>query len=92
MAVGHERPHAQLRGQGESLPVVGFGLYAFHRIAMRPDLTEEAQGIGLVAAFLDGFRIAGFWPAFWAALIVSITSWIASWFIGSKGRIEAAGR
>ncbi|HEU4531553.1 MAG TPA: phage holin family protein [Steroidobacteraceae bacterium] len=55
-------------------------------------LVVNAAMLGLVAAFLDGFRIAGFWPAFWAALIVSITSWIASWFIGSKGRIEAAGR
>lgn len=44
--------------------------------------------LGLVALLLPGFKLAGFWPAFWTALIVSITSWIGSWLIGPKGRIE----
>jgi len=34
--------------------------------------------LGLVAAFLPGFSITGFWPAFWAAITVSIVSWIGS--------------
>jgi putative membrane protein len=55
-------------------------------------LVVNAAMLGLVAALLDGFNIAGFWPALWAAVIVSITSWVGSWFIGSKGRIETAGR
>jgi len=56
-------------------------------------LVVNAAMLALVAALLDGFRIAGFWPALWAALIVSLTSWIGSWFIGSKGsRLEVAGR
>src|SRR5688572_11191117 len=46
-------------------------------------LVVNAAMLGLVAALLDGFRIAGFWTALWAALIVSITSWVGSWFIGS---------
>lgn len=51
-------------------------------------LVVNAAMLGLVAAFLDGFRIAGFWPAFWGAIVISITSWVGSWFIGSKGRIQ----
>ena len=41
-------------------------------------LVVNAAMLGLVAAFLPGFSIAGFWPAFWAAIIVSIVSWIGS--------------
>jgi len=52
-------------------------------------LVVNAAMLGLVAAFLDGFAIAGFWSAFWAALVVSITSWIGSWFIGPKGKVDA---
>ncbi len=29
-----------------------------------------------------GFRINGFWPAFWGALIISIVSFLLSWFSG----------
>ena len=46
------------------------------------------QGALLVALMLPGFRIAGFWTAVGGALIVSIVSWIGSWFIGSRGRVE----
>ena len=41
-------------------------------------LVVNAAMLGLVAAFLPGFSIDGFWPAFWAAIIVSIVSWIGS--------------
>ena len=41
-------------------------------------LVVNAAMLGLVAAFLPGIRIAGFWPAFWAAIVVSIVSWIGS--------------
>jgi putative membrane protein len=51
-------------------------------------LVVNAAMLGLVALMLPGFRIAGFWTAVGAALIVSIVSWIGSWFIGSKGRVE----
>lgn len=51
-------------------------------------LVVNAAMLGLVAAFLDGFDIAGFWPAFWGAIVISLTSWIGSWFIGSKGRVH----
>ena len=41
-------------------------------------LVVNAAMLGLVAAFLPGFSIAGFWPAFWAALIVSLVSWLGA--------------
>lgn len=41
-------------------------------------LVVNAAMLGLVAAFLPGFSIAGFWPALWAAITVSIVSWIGS--------------
>ncbi len=51
-------------------------------------LVINAAMLGLVALMLPGFRIHGFWTAVGAALIVSIVSWIGSWFIGSRGRVE----
>jgi uncharacterized membrane protein YvlD (DUF360 family) len=32
--------------------------------------------------------LAGFWAAFWSAILVSLTSMVGSWFIGPKGKIE----
>jgi putative membrane protein len=37
---------------------------------------------------LDSFTVAGFGSALLGALIVSITSTIASWYIGPKGQVE----
>ena len=41
-------------------------------------LIINAAMLGLVAAFLPGFAISGFWAAFWAAIIVSVVSWIGA--------------
>jgi len=41
-------------------------------------LVVNAAMLGLVAAFLPGFSIAGFWPALWAALLISLVSWLGS--------------
>ena len=51
-------------------------------------LVLNAAMFGLVAAVLDQFVVSGFWSALFGALIVSITSTIASWYIGPDGRIE----
>ena len=51
-------------------------------------LVVNAAMLGLVALFLPGFRVAGFWAALLAALIVSITGWLGSWLIGSNGKVE----
>lgn len=31
-----------------------------------------------VASFVDGFNVAGFWPAFLGALVMSVASWITN--------------
>ena len=48
----------------------------------------NAAMFGLVAAMLDNFVVAGFWSALFGAIIVGITSTIASWYIGPDGRVE----
>jgi putative membrane protein len=45
--------------------------------------------IELVAWLLKGFVVAGFWPAFFAAIVVGLTSWVMSGWIGPPhGRID----
>jgi putative membrane protein len=51
-------------------------------------LVVNAAMLGLVAAMLDGMRIEGFWSALFAAILVGLTSWIASGWIGPRGRVE----
>ena len=51
-------------------------------------LVLNAAMFGLVAALLDDFVVAGFWSALFGAIIVSITSTVASWYIGPSGRYE----
>ncbi len=51
-------------------------------------LVLNAAMFGLVAALLDNFAVSGFWSALFGAIIVSITSTIASWYIGPDGRYE----
>jgi len=51
-------------------------------------LVINAAMLGLVALMLKGFQVGGFWNAVLGALIVSIVSWIGSWFIGPQGRVE----
>jgi putative membrane protein len=61
------------------LTIVTLGLFIF---------VLNAAMFGLVAAFLDNFVVTGFWAAVFGAIIVSITSTIATWFIGPNGRYE----
>jgi len=51
-------------------------------------LVVNAGMLGLVAALLGDFTVAGFGSALLGALVVSFTSWLASWTVGPKGRIE----
>jgi putative membrane protein len=48
----------------------------------------NAGMVALVAWLLPGMHIAGFWAAFWTALLVSLVSMIGSWFVGPKGKVE----
>lgn len=61
------------------LTIVTLGLFMF---------VLNAAMFGLVAALLDNFVVAGFWSAVFGAIVVSITSTIASWYIGPSGRYE----
>jgi len=51
-------------------------------------LVINAAMFGLVAHFLEGFSVSGFWSALFGWLIVSLTGAIGSWYIGPKGRYE----
>lgn len=61
------------------LTIVTLGLFLF---------VLNAAMFGLVASMLDNFVVAGFWSAVFGAIIVSLTSTIASWYIGPSGRYE----
>ncbi len=51
-------------------------------------LVLNAGMLGLASWVLPGFHVAGFWPAFWGAIVVSLVSGLGSWFFGPRGRIE----
>jgi putative membrane protein len=51
-------------------------------------LVINALMIEFVAWLMPGFYLAGFGSAFWGALLVSITGWVASSFVGPRGNVE----
>jgi putative membrane protein len=51
-------------------------------------LVINAAMLGLVASFFEGFVISSFWSALLGAIIVSLTGWVVSWFIGPRGQVE----
>jgi putative membrane protein len=51
-------------------------------------LVINAAMLGLVAWMFDDFAIAGFGSALLGAMVVGLTGWLASYFIGPRGRIE----
>jgi putative membrane protein len=51
-------------------------------------LVVNAGMLGLTAWVLRGFHVAGFGAAVLASLVVSLTGWVGSMFIGSRGRFE----
>jgi putative membrane protein len=51
-------------------------------------LVVNAGMLGLTAWLLHGFHVSGFRAALLASVIVSVTGWIGSWFIGPRGRFE----
>lgn len=61
------------------LTLLTLGLFVF---------VVNAAMFGLVAAMLDGFAVAGFWSAIFGSIVVSITSTMASWYIGPNGSFE----
>ena len=61
------------------LTIVTLGLFLF---------VLNAAMFGLVAVLLEDFSVAGFWSAVFGAIVVSITSTVASWYIGPDGRYK----
>ncbi|MCH2171360.1 phage holin family protein [Myxococcota bacterium] len=59
--------------------VVTFGLFL---------LVINALMLGIVSALLSGFSLGGFGSAIAGGIVVSITSWVASWYVGPRGRLE----
>lgn len=55
-------------------------------------LVINSAMLGLVAWLLPGFKLASFWSALWAAMLISVVSWIGAWLIGSKGKIDRVWR
>ena len=51
-------------------------------------LVINAGMVALVAWMLPGMHIPGFAAAFWTSILVSLVSFIGSWFVGGKGRVE----
>jgi putative membrane protein len=51
-------------------------------------LVINAGMVGLVALLLQGLTINSFWTALGTSVVVGLTSWVASGFIGGKGRVE----
>ncbi len=51
-------------------------------------LVVNAGMLGLTAWLLRGFHVADFRAALLASLVVSLTGWIGSMFIGPRGRFE----
>lgn len=61
------------------LTIVTFGLFL---------LVINAGMFGLVAWMLGGLAVSGFWAALFGWLIVSAFAWLASWYIGPRGRFQ----
>ena len=55
---------------------------------LTPDFIQHDWAPLASAELLDGFVVDGFWSAIFGAIIVSVTSTIASWYIGPSGRYE----
>ncbi len=65
------------------ITVVTLGLFLF---------VLNAAMLGLVASLLSGFKIAGFGSALLGSVVVSVTSWFASQYVGPKGNVEVMER
>lgn len=51
-------------------------------------LVVNGAMLALVASLLDGFALAGFGSAVLGAIVVSLTGWLASWYVGPRGSVE----
>lgn len=64
-----------------SLPLVVYTLGMFIFVI-------NALLLWCVGSLVKGFHVAGFWPAFWGALVISTVSLIANAFLGKGPRVQ----
>jgi putative membrane protein len=55
-------------------------------------LVINAGMVALVAWILPGMHVTSFGAAFWTSILVSLVSFVGSWFVGGKGRVEVIRR
>jgi putative membrane protein len=55
-------------------------------------LVINAGMVALVAWILPGMHVTSFGAAFWTSISVSLVSFVGSWFVGGKGRVEVISR
>jgi len=55
-------------------------------------LVINAGMVALVAWILPGMHVTSFGAAFWTSILVSLVSFVGSWFVGGKGRVEVISR
>jgi putative membrane protein len=55
-------------------------------------LVINAGMVALVAWILPGMHVTSFGAAFWTSILVSLVSFVGSWFVGGRGRVEIIGR
>ena len=48
--------------------------------------------LGLTATLVPGFHVAGFWPAVFGSIVISIVSGILNLLVGREGRVEVVSR
>ncbi len=51
-------------------------------------LVINAGMLGLVAALLPNFHLEGLLTAVLGSIVVSLTGWVASWYVGPRGRVD----
>jgi putative membrane protein len=51
-------------------------------------LVINAGMVALVAWILPGMHVTSFGAAFWTSILVSLVSFVGSWFVGGKGKVE----
>ena len=50
-------------------------------------LVVNALMFWFATSFFEGFRVAGFWSAFWGAIVYSLISSVASWLLIPRPRL-----
>jgi putative membrane protein len=55
-------------------------------------LVVNAAMLGLASWLVPGFEVAGFWPALWGAIVVSVMGWAATRLFAPAADLSVSGR